>query len=263
MSWRRALVTGSSAGIGEALARRLAAEGVALVLVARRRERLEHLAAELRSLGAPDVEVLPADLADAAALESVVRRLRDRSAPVDLLVNNAAVGGRGRFQLRPVEAERAQVAINVDAVVALSHAAATAMASSGRGAICNISSIAGNQPGAENAVYGASKAFVTFFSQSLADDLAGTGVTCTVVLPGLTHTEFHTANDIDVQASERFWQSADDVARIALDATAHGRRLVVTGGWNRLATLTSTPRPGRLRARAFGAVAYRVRRALR
>ena len=153
--WNRALVTGASSGIGAAIARQLAADGVELVVVARDTGRLQALADEL----AVDVEVLAADLTQPADVERVAERLTATDAPVDLLVNNAGFGFVGRFTDLPYDKEHAVVAVNVVAVHRLSQAAAIAMTGAGGGAIVNIASVVGYLPAAGSATYAATKAF--------------------------------------------------------------------------------------------------------
>ncbi|ACQ81889.1 short-chain dehydrogenase/reductase SDR [Beutenbergia cavernae DSM 12333] len=184
----RALITGASAGLGLEFAWQLAAGGHDLVLVARDAERLEHHAAQLRAAGGVDVEVLPADLADRAQVERVAERLRDDVAPVGLLVNNAGFGLRQRFVGGDLAAEERALDVMVRAVLVLSHAAAGAMADRGRGAICNVASVAALTA---SGTYAAHKAWVRTFTETLAAQLAGSGVTATALCPGYTHTEFH------------------------------------------------------------------------
>lgn len=259
--WRRALITGASAGIGREFARQLASQGTDLVIVARREERLQQLARELESVVA--VEVFVANLADDADVERVVRRVQSETDPIDLLINNAAIGSSDTFVQTPIEGQLAAVDVNVAALVALSHAAARRMTAAGAGTILNMSSVAGNQPRGEHAVYAATKAFVTSFSQSLAIELEGSGVGCTVVLPGLTTTEFHVANGIIENSPAVLWMRAEDVATKALAAASTGRRLVIPGALNKVTTVLATPRPGRVRDRATRAVVSFVKRGSR
>jgi short-subunit dehydrogenase len=257
--WRRALVTGASAGIGDAIARRLGNAGVDLVLVARRADRLESLAAELRS-ATTRVDVLPADLGDRAGLDQVAARLASDAAPVDPLVNNAGFGAHGLFWERPVERAQAQIDVNVSALVHLTHAALGRMVRDARGAVMNISSVAGNQPGPRSAIYAATKAFVTNFTEGLAVELKGTGVTVTAVLPGLTHSEFHDVSGVGERprsTPEFLWMTADAVAAEAIDATAKGRVVHVTGLGNRVLSGLSGVAPRGLRRRATGVVLRR------
>lgn len=169
--WTTALVTGASSGIGAAFARALAEAGVAVVVVARRTDRLDALAAELTG-----IEVLAADLATPAGREVVARRLTDPDRPIDLLVNNAGLGAATPFADGDVERYREIVAVNVDAVVELSHAAVGPMLHRGRGWIVNVSSLGGHAPGPGFAVYSATKAFVTSFSESLHEEVVAEGL---------------------------------------------------------------------------------------
>jgi len=246
--WDRALITGASSGIGREFARQLAAQGTRLVVVARREERLEELALELEPFIA--VDVLVADLRHPDGVERVVERLGSGTEPVDLLINNAAIGGDQPFFDASMQHELDQIGVNVTALVALSHAAARRMTDAGHGTIINISSIAGNQPRRGAAVYGATKAFVTSFSQSLASDLEGTGVGCTLVIPGLTDTEFHRINGFTETSPRALFMHPADVAAKALDAAAAGRRVVIPGTVNKVLSALATPRPGPLRERA-------------
>src|SRR5713226_6121035 len=160
-TWVRALVTGGSAGIGEAFARALATRGTALVLVARGREPLERLAAELRARHDIQVEVLSADLTDETDLALVESRLEEQEPPIDLLVNNAgSETEHAAFADRDRELLAAEVQLNVLALLRLTHAAATSMASQGGGHVINISSGNAFYPTPGAAAYGASKAFV-------------------------------------------------------------------------------------------------------
>lgn len=262
--WERALVTGASAGIGEAIARELAAAGTDLVLVARRATRLAQLRDELAHERC-EVEVLVADLSSDHGIRAVAARLADDSSPVDLLVNNAGLGSYGRFWEQPVEDARRQIDVNVHAVVALAHAAARAMVARGRGTILDVSSIAGNQPSPGNTVYAATKAFVTNFTEALAIELRGTGVTATASCPGLTHTEFHDVAGVSAHgAPELLWMDARTVARDALDAAARGRVVRVHGAGNRALAIGARIAPRALvRAVAGRAVAQLGARSVR
>ncbi|HSH23881.1 MAG TPA: SDR family oxidoreductase [Acidimicrobiales bacterium] len=242
----RALITGASSGIGACYARRLAADGVDVVLVARRADRLESLADDLQRLGV-GVEVLVADLASEAGLAAVAARLAVIDAPVDLLVNNAGFGTTGNFAELPVDRELDTIRLNVSALVRLTHAALRAMSSAGGGAIVNVASLAAFQPLAKSATYAATKAFVLSFTQSLADEAQESGVRFQVLCPGFTRTEFHSVNDYDVSWLPSFvWQSAEEVVATSLGALGGSRVVVVPGLVNRLAATFSSLAPNRL-----------------
>jgi len=247
-SWGSALVTGASSGIGAALCRRLAAQGVDLVLVARDRERLDKLAAELGAGGGVEVEVLVADLADAAGRLRVAGRIGDAARPLDLVVNNAGFGTYGPFATLDVDGEEREIAVNVTALVRLTHAALVPMVARGRGTVLNVSSVAGLQATPGNATYGATKAFVSSFGEALAGEVAGTGVTVTTVLPGFTRTEFQQRAGIARRKIPGpLWQSAEAVAAEALDAARAGKAWHVTGRHNRVLVAASALVPRRLK----------------
>jgi short-subunit dehydrogenase len=259
--WRAALVTGASAGIGEAFARSLAARGCDVVLVARREDRLDALAQDLASTGV-SIEVLPADLTAADGLVTVQERLRDRDRPIDLLVNNAGFGTSGRFWELPLERELAEITTNVSALVQLTHTALEVFVAAGRGSVCNVSSIAGDRAGPGQATYNATKAFVTSFTEAIAMELQGSGVTATAVLPGLTHTEFHdVANRSGTEAAlpAFAWMEPGAVADAALDDTAAGKVISVPGTLNALVSGVSTVTPRRLKRAVSVAAAKRLR----
>lgn len=216
----RALITGASSGLGKEFAEQLAGRGHDLVLVARNRQALETLAADLTGRRGIQVEVLPADLTDRAQLQLVADRLADDGSPVDLLVNNAGFGSRKGFVRNSVDEEERAVDLMVKAVMVLAHAAGGAMRSRGRGAILNVSSVAGF---AVMGHYSAIKSYVTVFSEALATELAPYGVTVTALCPGFTHTEFHDRAEMDMSLlPDALWLEAPDVVRTALDAVSRG-----------------------------------------
>jgi uncharacterized protein len=257
-TWRTALVTGASSGIGAALARQLAAEGTALVVVARDEARLGALAADLGG-GTPAgvaVEVLAADLADRGSLAAVEARIADTERAIDLVVNNAGFGTYGPLIDADIDVEEREIAVNVTALVRLTHAAVRAMVPRGRGAIMNISSMAALQATPGNATYGATKGFVAMFGEAVSSELAGTGVTVTTVLPGFTHTEFHERAGVAPRRPLGMpWQSAEDCAAEALAAAHAGKSWVVTGRANKVAAAAAGPVPRRVRRWAAARVA--------
>jgi uncharacterized protein len=227
-----ALVTGASSGIGDQLARRLAARGHGLVLVARRRDRLDALADELRAAHRVRVEVVPADLSDPAARDDLAAEVERLGLAVEVLVNCAGFGVYVPFVQSDRARELEQVRLLVEAVVDLSSRYAPAMAERGRGAILNLSSTAGFQPLPYNASYAAAKAYVLLFSEALHIELADRGVTVTAVCPGPVPTEFQEASDARFadRLPQAVWVSAERVADDALEAAERGRRTVVPGG---------------------------------
>lgn len=215
-----ALVTGASAGLGAEYARQLAADGWDLVLVARDRARLEVIATATRAAGVT-VEVLPSDLSVRRDTDRVAERLADAKRPVDLLVNNAGFGFATRFEATDVGVLDAALDVMVRAVMLLSQAAARAMRSRGSGAILNVASVAAELPGG---VYAAHKAWVKVFTEGLANDLKGSGVTATAVLPGLVHTEFHERAHVAIAGAPGWmWLKPPQVVKASLRAVRRGR----------------------------------------
>jgi short-subunit dehydrogenase len=238
-----ALITGGSAGLGAEFARQLAAVGHDLVLVARDEERLREFAGTLQ---AGSVDVLPADLTTDVGCALVVDRIGDAARPVDLLVNNAGIGTYKPFGTAPIATEERQLDLNVRAVLRLTHAAVRAMRTRGHGRILNVSSVSGFVPRGGNATYSASKAWVTMFSEALAIQLAGSGVTVTAVCPGFTHTEFHQRAEADMShVPERMWLEAADVVREGLADTFAGRPLSIPSRRYKalVGTARTLPRP--------------------
>jgi short-subunit dehydrogenase len=240
-----ALVTGATAGIGAAFARRLARDGYDLILVARDEARLEATAAELTGRHGVRVEALPADLADAAGRQLVADRLAKGEA-VDLLVNNAGIGTSGNFWETPLEPVQRQLELNVTAVMQLTHAALPGMVARGSGGVVNVASVAGLLPG-RGSTYSASKAWVISFSEGLSAGLAGTGVRLVALCPGFVRTEFHERAGIDMSGtSAGMYVAPDDVVDAGLRGLESDAVLVVTGVRYRAIVLFARLAPRRL-----------------
>ncbi len=235
-SRRTALVTGASAGIGAALAREFAAHGYDLILTARRTDRLEALAAELAKTGAA-AQVIAADLADPAAPETLMAEIARRGLRVDALVNNAGYGVPGHYRNSTWKAQADFLQVLVTAVAHLSHLALPGMIERRFGRILNVASVAGLVPGsAGHTLYGASKAFVIRFSQSLALEAEPFGVNVTALCPGFTYSEFHdvTGTREQMRSMPSFmWMTAEAVAAQGYRAVERGDIVCVNGPVNR------------------------------
>ncbi|KES03791.1 short-chain dehydrogenase [Streptomyces toyocaensis] len=220
-----ALITGSTAGIGAAFARRLAADGHDLVLVARDTRRLHEQATELHDRHGIEAEVLTADLAQDKGIESVADRLGDRKNPVDLLINNAGFGNKGRYLEVPMADEMRMLKVHCEAVLRLTSAAVEAMRERGRGGVVNVASTAAFLP---RGTYGASKAWVVQFTQGAAVDLAGHGVRLMALCPGFVRTEFHERAGMGTDNIPNWmWLDADKVASAALADLARGKTVSI------------------------------------
>jgi short-subunit dehydrogenase len=236
-----ALITGASSGIGEAMARELGRAGIPQVVVARRGDRLEQLAATF-----PDVEVLAADLSTPDGLAAVEERLSDPHRPVDLLVNNAGFGTSGTFA--ELDADRLDEEVRI---------ALGVMVPRGRGYLLNVSSVVSFQPGPRLAVYAATKAYVTSLSESLHEEVRGTGVKVTALCPGLTRTEFQEVSSSTTMTDRVpawVWQSAEEVAVTGLRDMAAGRALSIPGPVNKSMVTASGMTPRGLLRRMSGMV---------
>lgn len=249
-------MTGASSGIGEEMVRLLAAAGVPTTVVARRAGRLEDLAKELGG-----IEVLVADLSADDGLARVATRVRDVARPIELLVNNAGFGSAGPFaELDPARIDD-EVRLNVGALTHLTRAAVEAMVAAGRGWVLNVSSVASFQSAPHMAVYAATKAYVTSFSEALHAELKSSNVTVTALCPGLTRTEFQ-----DVAGTEGLgsrvpslaWTSVEAVAKTGLSECAKGKVLTVPGLQYKALTAMSDVSP-RWLTRRITAAAMRYR----
>lgn len=228
--WRGkwAVVTGASAGIGTALARLLAASGMNLVLTARRRERLEKLAAELKAANHVEIEIVAADLERPEAPAEIYSFTAGNRIEVELLVNNAGFGHYGAFHEEPLEPQLGMVQVNCSAVVQLTHLYLPAMVQRQRGDILIVASTASFQAVPYIAVYAATKAFDLLFAEALAEEVRAKGVHVCALCPGSTTTEFHRVAGQPDHLKRR-QETAEKVARVGLEALADGKSYVISG----------------------------------
>jgi short-subunit dehydrogenase len=224
---RTALITGASSGIGTELARIHAATGGDLVLVARRRERLDALKSELESAHGITVTVIAEDLAVADAAEKVFAATQAAGVEVDILINNAGFGGHGKFHQQELGRAQAMMHLNMVTLTELCHLYLQGMVQRNRGQILNVASTAGFMPGPLQAVYYATKAFVLSLSQAIANELGDTAVTVTALCPGPVKTEFVEEANLEGIAMFDRSASAADVARCGYDAMVKGELVTI------------------------------------
>jgi uncharacterized protein len=257
-----ALVTGASSGIGEALARCFADGGHRLVLVARSADKLAALAARLRSEQRVEVTVLPADLAVPGAARRLAAALRRRKLAIDVLVNNAGVMEHGAFARMSPQRAQELVALNVAGLTDMLAHFVPPMVECRRGRVLNVASIAAFQPVPGLATYAATKAFVLSLTESLAEELRGSGVTATALCPGITATDMLTraveTNAAIARLPQALIGDVDDVAAEGYRACLAGEVICVPGVVNRAATLAARATPKWLLRRVAGALGRRA-----
>jgi uncharacterized protein len=257
------LVTGASAGIGEALARRFAREGFALVLVARRVDKLDALAARLAAGNGVKCSVIGADLSAPDAAQRLATALKRRGIEIDVLVNNAGVLEHGAFVELPAAAQQAMIALNVQGLTAMLSAFLPGMVRRGHGRVLNVASIAAFQPIPSLATYAATKAFVLSLTESLSEELSGSGVSVTALCPGITATGMlegaAKANPLISRLPALVVGQADEVADEGFKACMAGDVVCVPGGLNLTASIASRVTPRWLLRKVAGAVARRAR----
>lgn len=233
-----ALVTGASAGLGARFARHLAEDGFDLILVARRKEKLVELADSLQIAFDIEADVIPMDLAHPKAASNLVAEIQR---PVDVLINNAGFGKYGSFAEMPPHQIEAMIQLNTVSLTLLTREVLPGMIERGRGRILNVASTAAFQPGPLMAVYYATKAYVLSFSEALAEELTGSGVTVTTLAPGPTETEFQ--GEAEMGRSRLFEggllrvMNAERVVEEAMEGLRKGKRLVVPGVMNKLTSI--------------------------
>lgn len=244
-SW--VLITGASQGIGYEFAKIFAAEGYPLVLLARDGARLKEVEAELVSRNKITVKILPKDLAVPNAAVEIFDELQREKIEIGILVNNAGFGFQGPFLEVDWRKHADLIQVNITALTQLTHLFAKPMLARREGRILNVASTAAFVPGPFMGMYYASKAFVHSFSQALAEELDGSGVTVTTVYPGMTRSQFH-ARAGAKRGDGYAMMEADAVARIGYRGLMRGKRLVVTGWMNRLLVCVTGVVPVRLLA---------------
>lgn len=238
---RTALITGASAGIGKAFAHQLALRDFDLVLSARRRDRLEDVAREITAgAGSRDthIEIVTADLAEPNAPQQIFDELSRRGIAIDVLVNNAGYGLPKKYMATTWKQQADLVQVLVTSVAHLTHLFLPGMIARDWGRVINVASLAGLMYGAPgNTLYAGAKSFLIKMSESLALELAGTGVKVTAVCPGFTFSEFHDVNGTRQRVSKMpsaLWMDAETVARQGVEAALEGQVVMVTGAVNKL-----------------------------
>ena len=258
------VVTGASSGIGTALACQLASHGYNLLLTARREHRLEELAGEISAKFGVEATTTPASLGDFWDLRELADQLADEK--VIGLCNNAGTANFGRFQELPRDEHRELITVNAIAVHELTVAMLPGMLERGAGAILNVGSVGGFQPMPRNSTYSASKAFVNWFSEALHEDLRGTGVSSSLLCPGLVQTELHARAGVPHVSGSgpRFaWTSTERVARAGVRAMLRGKRRVTPGVYAKASVISAQIFPQALVLRTLRNAADQVARARR
>lgn len=248
-SGKWALITGASAGIGEAFARLLAAKGANLILVARRADRLEKLAEDLSTKNGIQAIFFAADLSELDSAAAIIGKVYEQGAHVDILINNAGYGLPGTFEQNSWQDHRAFLELMVTGYAQFTHLVLPAMQERGWGRIIHVASLAGLVPGsAGHTMYGASKGFLVSFAQSLAAENEKTGVHVSALCPGFTYSEFHDVNDTRALVSrlpKYMFMEAEPVVAHALQAVERRHVVYVPGNWNKFiaSLIKALPRP--------------------
>jgi uncharacterized protein len=245
------LITGASGGIGEAFARRLAREGHNLVLVARSEDKLRSICDELQAGHKITAKFVAADLTLADADRQLFKETEKQSLEIDLLINNAGFGSMGDFSRLPLDRELGMIDLNIRCLVALTHRYLQGMRERRRGTIINVSSAAGFQPIPFMATYAATKAFVTSFSEAIAEENRPFGIQVLALCPGSTETNFHEAAGMDRALGFKGQESAEDVVGTAMSAISTGRTKIVSGWTNWLVASAVNIVPNSLITRAM------------
>ncbi|MFT4048291.1 MAG: SDR family oxidoreductase [Solirubrobacterales bacterium] len=242
------LITGASAGIGTEFARQLAERGYNVTLAARRIDRLTELAAEIEDKHGVRAIAVACDVTDATQRAELIDAIHARGDQVDILINNAGIGTEGEFTSFSLEENQRQIDVNISALTAMTGLVLPHMIETGAGAILNVASTASFQPIPRQAVYAATKAYVTSLSQALSQELRGTGVSVTVLCPGPTRTEFFGDKQEAIEEGSPgwAWQTAEDCARDGLNAMFKGKRVEVPRAVNRVGAVSAKLTPTRV-----------------
>jgi len=244
---KTALITGASSGIGAAFAEIAAEDCSTIVLAARRQDHLQALKEDLETRFRTQVIVLARDLAKTGAAEKIVQELQGQGIVPDIVINNAGFGDMGPFAEADWPTQEAMIAVNITTLTHLTRLVLPAMINQGSGAILNVASTAAFQPGPFMSVYYASKAYVLLFTEALAVELKGTGVTATVLCPGPTATAFGATAGMERTRLMRFSRLAAprDVARYGYEAMKKGRTVAIPGILNKLSAFSTRLGPRR------------------
>jgi len=227
------LITGASEGLGREFARLFAHNGYSLVLVARNSNRLETLAKELSASSPIDVRVISKDLSIPASAEELKSLIEEQKIAIEILVNNAGFGVHGLFHNTDWKATRTMLNLNMITLTHLTRLLLPGMIQNGHGGILNVASTAAFQPGPLMACYFASKAYVLSFTEAIAEELRGTGITVTAFCPGPTRTEFQKRSHTENIRENSFAMEAGPAARAAYRGLMSGKRLVIPGFTNK------------------------------
>jgi len=241
-----ALITGASVGLGREFARRFAADGFNVALVARHQEQLQNVKSEIEAAHGVTGYVLPGDLSDPECPGRIHRAVRAEGLDVTVLVNNAGFGGYGFFHETDLEPELRMIQVNVASLVALTKLFVRDMVARGSGHIINVSSTAAFQPGPLQSVYYATKSFVLSFSEAIDNELSGTGVRVTAFCPGPTRTEFHKRAGTEMSFGGMRQMTAEDAVRAGYEGYKKGKRVVIAGAQNRFLAFSTRLAPRRL-----------------
>ncbi len=232
MSKQRALITGASAGLGKEFARQLAARGMDLILVARRREPMEKLATELHDEYAVEIEIMTADMTDSTAPATLFRETQEKGLVVDYLINNAGSEGPDLIKVRDWDKHDAYLRLMMTSVAAMCHEFMPGMVDRGFGRVLNVASVAGRMTVGGDYSYGPTKAYLIALSKALATTYKPEGVHVMALCPGFTHTDFHASDKLTIMKSDTpkfIWYDADIVIREGLNALERGKDEYTSG----------------------------------